>query len=80
MGYDQDQSGVVVTDLGFDSEAADKGVRPNVLVTGVNGKRIRHVGDWNKAIADLEPGDPVKLDLVFGGGQSTSIFLRVPEE
>ena len=80
MGYDQGLPGVVVTDLGFDSEAADKGVRPNVVITGINEKRVRNVRDWNKIIRDLEPGDPVKLEVLFPGDRATFIFLRVPRD
>jgi len=78
-GYDQDQRGVVITDLGFDSEAAGKGMRPNVVITRVNDKRIRDVGDWNEVMGDLEPGDAIKLGVLFQG-RETFIFLTVPNE
>jgi serine protease Do len=75
---EQDQHGVRITDVEFNSTAADKGVLRNMVVVGINGKPVRGLSAWNDIIESLESGDAVKLDLLAGPRQVT-VFLRVPE-
>ncbi|NIM01792.1 MAG: PDZ domain-containing protein [Acidobacteria bacterium] len=72
--------GVLITDVEFDSQAAEKGVLPLRIVTHVNGEEIDSVEAWDAAIRRLRPGQPVKIDVVVpvpNGGQQT-FFLRAP--
>lgn len=72
------QSGVIVTEVEYGSEAADKGIVPRMIVTSINDEPVRDVGDWNERMAGLTPGAPVKVD-VLAGTREVSIFLRAPE-
>lgn len=77
------QRGVIVTDVNFHSEAADKGILPDMLITAVNGKAIDDVADWREAIDSLESGEPVKLDVLIPqpGDEQRSFFvyIRAPQ-
>ncbi len=79
FGYEDDQRGVVITDVDLDSDADSRGLREFMVVTGVNDREIREVDDLNGVIARLRPGTAVKLDVVVPGGGETFFFLRVPE-
>jgi serine protease Do len=78
MGLEpEDLEGVVVTDVDIDSPAADEGVQPGVVVTGVNNRAIKSIADWSEAVNALKPGAPVKLKVRMGQ-VTRSVFLRVP--
>jgi serine protease Do len=80
MGLDaQDLQGVVVTEVDIDSPASDEGLEPGVVVTAVNNRAIGGIADWNDAVRELKPGDPVKLKVRLGQ-VTRSVFLRVPEK
>ena len=79
LEIDDDVHGVVTTDVAYDSEAADKRVQPNMIVTAINDEPIRNVSDWDRALKDLEPGTPVKLDLRFRD-RGFYVFLRATED
>jgi len=74
-----DQLGVVITEVDFDSVAWQKGLRPTMIITGISNARVRDVGDWVDVIGTLEPGKSIKL-RIFDGSGSRSVFLRVPAE
>ena len=48
LGLDQDQDGVVVTRVDFESEADDKGLRPTMVITAVNDEPIESVREWEQ--------------------------------
>jgi serine protease Do len=80
LGLDQDQDGVVITRVDFASEADDKGLRPTMVITAVNDEPIESVREWERAMEGLRSGSPVKLDIVFPGGEQFGfVFLRAPE-
>ncbi len=72
--------GVVITDVEFDSLAAEKGVLRLRIVTHVNDRAIESVEAWDKVIARLRAGQPVKIDVVIPGpnGGNQTFFLRAP--
>ncbi len=72
--------GVMITEVEFDSLAAEKGVLPLRIVTHVNGQSIDSVDAWDEAIGRLRPGQPVKIDCVVPGpnGGFQTFFLRAP--
>ena len=72
--------GVVITDVEFDSLAAEKGVVPMGIVTHLNDRAIESVEDWDDVIGQLRSGEPVKIDVVFPGpsGRNQTFFLRAP--
>ena len=80
LGFDEDQDGVVITRVDFESEADDKGLRPTMLITAFNDRLIESVREWEQAMERLQSGSPVKLDIVVPGGEQFGfVFLRAPE-
>ncbi len=80
LGLEDDVRGVVITDVDFESEADDKGLRPTMVISAVNDKPVRSVGEWEDAMEGLRSGSPVKLDVAMpGSDQLFYFFLRVPE-
>jgi serine protease Do len=80
LGLGQEQQGVVVTRVDFESEADAKGLRPTMVIVAVNDKPIENVLQWERLVGGLRPGAPVKLDIVPPGGETVFyFFLRVPE-
>jgi len=72
--------GVMITDVEFDSLAAEKGVLPMRIVTHVNDHAIESVEAWDEEIGRLRSGQPVKIDVVIPGPNSgnQTFFLRAP--
>jgi serine protease Do len=80
LGLAEDQQGVVITRVEFESEADGKGLRPTMVITAVNDEPVRDIAEWGRVIDRLRPGSPVKLDVVMPGGDaSLYFFLRAPE-
>ena len=77
MEIDGDVRGVLVTDVRYDSEAADKGIARRMVIVGVNGDPVRDLDDWEDAVENLSPGSPVKLD-VLAGSRGFYVYVRVP--
>jgi serine protease Do len=78
LGLDEDQQGVLVTDVEYDSEASNKGVRRNAVIVSVNDRPVGSVRQWVEVVEQLEPGTAVKLNLLLGN-TGTYVFLRAPE-
>jgi serine protease Do len=79
LGLSADQEGVVVTDVEYGSAASDRGIRPNMVIIGINDRPIEDIADWRATLDGLRPGESVKID-VLDGEQTTYFFLRVPAE
>jgi len=78
LDIDESVVGVVVTDVNASSTAADKGIAPGMVITAVDGKPIRSIADWNRAMSKLGVGDIVMLDI-RAGAQDLFVHLKVPE-
>lgn len=76
MGLDPSIRGVLVTDVEFDSLAAEKGLVRNFIVIGLNDEPIESVSDWDRALGKLRRGQPVKVDVTSPRGNRASFFLR----
>ena len=72
--------GVLITDVAFDSLAAEKGIQPLRIVTHFNDESIRSVEEWEEAVEALRTGQPVKIDVHVPGPNSgpRTFFLRAP--
>jgi len=79
LGLDDGQRGVLVTEVDFDSTAWDKGLRPGMVITGINSDSIRNLSDWVETIENLRSGRSIKVSILDGAG-TRSIFLVVPVE
>jgi serine protease Do len=80
LGFSPELRGVLVTGVDFDSEARKKGLVPDLLVTAINDKPVESINAWEKAVKQLSPGAPVKVDALAPGEERTYyFFLRVPQ-
>jgi serine protease Do len=72
--------GVMITDIKFDSLAAEKGIFEGGIVTHVNDSAIDSVEAWDDVIEKLRSGQAVKIDVVVppSGGGNRTFFLRAP--
>jgi serine protease Do len=80
LGLRDSVQGVIITDVAFDSLAAEKGILPMRIVTHLNDTRLETVRDWEEEIAKIKPGRPVKIDVFVPGtnGGNQTFFLRAP--
>ena len=78
LGYEGEE-GVVVTSVEPGSPADDKGIRRGDLIKEVDGKKVRSVRDYRRALEKLKPGQAV-LFLIRRGDRTFYVALRVPEE
>jgi serine protease Do len=79
LGLDEESRGLIVVDVEFNSQAAEKGITRDMVVTAVNDKPLRSLGDWRGAVDPARPGAVIKLD-VLAGARSFTVFLRVPDD
>ena len=75
----RDVRGVLVTEVEFNSDAADKGITPVMIISAVNDEAIRSVAEWNEAMERVSPGDAVKVAGLDVRGRPFSVYLRAPE-
>jgi len=72
-------SGVVVSDVDIRSEAADRGIERDMIVTAINDQTVKSVSDWKRIVRGLRVGAPVRLEIrIPGQDDSFDVFLRVP--
>lgn len=64
---------VVQTVPGYPAEEA--GVKPNMIITGINGKQVETAHDFLVYAKRLEPGAEVKLDLIENGTKKGLTFI-----
>jgi serine protease Do len=78
MQLDDEQQGVVITDVEFDSEAADKGITPMAIINSINDRPVLDLEDWDEALGRVEPGDVVKVAGLDLRAEPFSVYLRAP--
>jgi serine protease Do len=74
--------GVVVTNVEFNSDAADKGIVPTMIISAVNDEPVRNVAEWDEAMEQVKPGEAVKVSGTDFRGRPRpfSVYLRVPAD
>ena len=77
IGLEEASRGMLVTEVEFNSQAADKGITRDMVVTSVNDKPVRSLSDWRGAIEAAQPGAVIKLEILAGTREFT-VFLRAP--
>lgn len=75
LGYEQDQQGVVITDVDPTSIAARARLRPRDLVIDVDGKPVRNIRDFREAMAKADTAKGVRLQ-VMSEGSRRFVFLK----
>jgi S1-C subfamily serine protease len=78
VGLDPGTSGVIVTDVEFESQATEKGIGRDMVITSMNNRPVESVSDFADTMDGLEPGEVIKLDVLAGRREFT-VFLRKPE-
>jgi len=69
--------GVIVSEVEFGTEAAEKRISPTMIVTAVNNRGITSLEEFEQAMSDLPAGSPVRIAL-RAGTRSFAVFLRAP--
>jgi serine protease Do len=75
LGYEQDQQGVVITDVDATSIAARAGLRQRDLVMEVDGKPIRNIRDFREAMSKADTAKGVRLQVMRDGSRRF-VFLK----
>jgi serine protease Do len=75
FGVDQ-KDGVIITDVEKGSPASKAGVRANDIVTAVNGKGVKDLGELRRDVSMLHPGDKAELTMLRDGkGTSATVVV-----
>ncbi|MDP1676533.1 MAG: PDZ domain-containing protein [Bacteroidota bacterium] len=70
--------GVLVKEVEKDENAATAGIKAGDVITKVGDEVIKDIGDVRDAIADLEEGDKVNIELIRKG-KKTTVSLEISE-
>jgi len=76
-GVDSDLQGVEITGIEFGSQAADKGLRPGLIIVAVNEEKVRGIRDWRRLVLELPPHHPLMIEYTDPSGRlSDTVFLE----
>jgi len=75
LGYEQNQQGVVITDVDPTSIAARAGLRPRDLVVAVDGNTIRNIRDFREAMSKADTAKGVRMQVMRDGSRRF-VFLK----
>lgn len=70
--------GVLVKEVKKDENAATAGIKAGDVITKVGDETVNNIGDIRDAIADLNEGDKVSVEL-FRKGKKTTVSLEISE-
>jgi serine protease Do len=71
-------SGALVSSMDTNGPAAAAGVQPGDVIVKINGKEVKNSAEASRSIADLKPGESVKLNL-WRNGADKEITVRLGE-
>lgn len=77
LGY-EGMEGILVSRVRPGSEAARRGLRRGMLITGVNRTKVRSIDDYGDAVAAVEPGEAFTL-RVRSRDDKRLVAMRMPE-
>ncbi|KPK81277.1 MAG: hypothetical protein AMJ81_10725 [Phycisphaerae bacterium SM23_33] len=63
-GYDKKTAGVLITDVEPDSDAAEKGLQPGMVIDQVNGKAVSSTDEFTAALAAVKKDAAVRVRVV----------------
>lgn len=75
LGYDEDDDGVIITEVEQGGAAWRSGLQPGHVITSVNRQTVESVSDFKSALPDLETGKV--LFLVTDGRSSRFVVVTV---
>jgi len=65
------KEGVIVQSVERRSPAEQGGLRPEDIITAMNGQPVRHGGELRRALRAMKPGDTARVTVVRGGSTVT---------
>ena len=71
LHLDKGKTGALVASVQPDTPAAKAGVQPGDVIQSVNGVSVANARDLAVDVANVKPGDALKLDVVRGGSNQT---------
>ena len=75
----QGAAGVMILSVDPESDAADEGLQPQMVIVSVNDKPVASVADWNRIVRDLKPGATAKIEYRIAKDRTDSVFVTVPK-
>ena len=72
-------SGVIVTSVDDNSQAAEKGIAPRALIMEVNQQKVKNATEFNEAIKDAKK-EGIALLFVKRGRYTFFVPLKLPKE
>lgn len=79
-GADETVTGVMIAEVDPESDAAEQGLVPGLIIQSVNDRPVADLAAWRTETSGVEPGDVVKLELWLPGNTTRSVFVRVPDQ
>ncbi len=79
FGLDENESGVVITEVQPGTPAAEARLRPGDVVKEVNRQKIQNIRDYKQVTEKMKKGETLLL-LVKRGGNTFFIAIRAPKE
>jgi len=78
-GFEADAEGVIVTAVDPGSDAAEKGLGPGLMITRVQGRAVKTVEEFRRAVAAAGEAGGVRLLVVSGRGGRRYVFVEFNE-
>ncbi len=75
-GYKKPVKGVLITEVGEDSDAFDQGLRGGMVITHVQDKPVESAGEFAEAVEGADPGLGLRLRVINPLGGAKYVFLR----
>ena len=75
FGWDENERGVVISDIQPGSSAAEAKLRPGDLIQEVNRQKIQNIRDYNQALQKLKKGESLLL-LIKRGKNTFYVALK----
>jgi S1-C subfamily serine protease len=64
---DPQERGILIQEVVYKSPAEDAGLKPNDVITKLDGNAVLALADFVKAIREHKAGDKIKLDILRDG-------------
>jgi len=75
----RNMNGVIVTEVERFSNAAEAGIMPGDLITGIEDEKIESVDEYRSVMGDHQPGEVV-IFVLQRVDQTLHAFVRIPED
>lgn len=79
FGMDENETGVVVTELQPNTPAAEARLRPGDVIKEVNRQKVQNVRDYKQITQKMKKGESLLL-LVKRGGNTFYVAIKAPKE